>query len=283
MFTLWGDTFTANAATQVVALSVPAGLTAVFTRDSATQVTMTLTGRATSHAGADDVSNLGFAFGNGAFPGGDQTAVVNWARSSLTIDFMDAAITYTGGFTEAAANDGSVEGSVVFTLWGDTFTANAATQVVALSVPAGLTAVFTRDSATQVTMTLTGRATSHAGADDVSNLGFAFVRNGAFPGGDQTAVVNWARSSLTIDFMDAAITYTGGFTEAAANDGSVSGSVVMTLWGDTFASSLVSGADYGHRPARAGRADRGRHPRQRHPVDADADRPGERARQWRTT
>ena len=155
---------------------------------------------------------------------------------------MDATITYTGGFAETAANDGSVSGSVVMTLWGDTFTSRRGGRAATWwrnGMPAGLTAVFTRDSATQITMTLTGRATSHTGSDDVEQPGDRFrLFTAPLP---SSAVCRRSRTRRrkeigAVDFMDAAITYTGGFAETAANDGSVSGSVVMTLWGDTFTS-----------------------------------------------
>ena len=245
VFTLWGDTFASDAVSAglvIPAANVPAGLTAVFTRDSATQVTMTLTGRATSHADANDESDLRVFFHRNAFAGG--SFPTGRTLTGIAVDFMDAAITYTGGFAETASNDGSVSGSVVMTLWGDTFTSDVLTGgaggfVSVSGVPAGLTAAFTRDSATQLTLTLTGRASAHADADDVSDLSVGFERH-AFSGGDADAVAGHPKNDLAVDFMDAAITWTGGFTETAANDGSVSGSVVFTLWGDTFTSDAVS-------------------------------------------
>ncbi|MEZ4103575.1 MAG: delta-60 repeat domain-containing protein [Candidatus Paceibacterota bacterium] len=79
------------------------------------------------------------------------------------------SISYSGSFTEAVDNNGSVTGSIVATLANDTFvnplTLN--THVTVTNVPTGLTAVVTRNSATQATITLTGNATNHAAANNI--------------------------------------------------------------------------------------------------------------------
>ena len=135
---------------------------------------------------------------------------------------MDAAITYTGGFIETAANDGSVEGSVVMTLWGDTFTSGVVSGglVGFTRVPAGLTAVLTRDSDTQLTLTLTGRASAHANADDVNDLALSFTRH-AFSGGDNDAVAGSVKDAFaTIDFRDPGVSPPGRVTTVRVAPGS---------------------------------------------------------------
>ena len=98
---------------------------------------------------------------------------------AVTINLTNSAVTYAGSFTEAAANDGSVTGSVTATLTGDTYAAAAsgttAAGVMASNVPSGLTAVLTRTSDTVVTLTLTGTATNHAATNNISNLGISFA------------------------------------------------------------------------------------------------------------
>ena len=151
------------------------------------------------------------------------------------------AITYSSDLTEAPANDGSVTGSVTATLSGDTFapasSGTTAAGVSATNVPAGLTAVLTRTSDTVVTLTLTGKATNHADTNDVSDLTITFD-DAAFTGGDASSVTDSSKNDIAIDFKDpSSITYAGSFSENAANDGSVTGSITATLSGDTFAAA----------------------------------------------
>ena len=116
------------------------------------------------------------------------------------------SVAWAGGFTETAANDGSVTGSVTATLTGDTFTAGAATGtgVTVTNLPSGLTAGYALDSTrTVLTLTLTGNAGSHANADDVADLTVALA-DAAFTGGDAAAVTNREKDGLAIDFRDAA-------------------------------------------------------------------------------
>jgi hypothetical protein len=109
------------------------------------------------------------------------------------------------GFTEAASNDGSILNTIAITLDWDTFTADAVSggYVTASNVPAGLTAVFTRDSDVQITMSLTGNATNHTVADNISNLTVTFV-DGAFAGGNAVGVTDSTKSDLTVEFMNPA-------------------------------------------------------------------------------
>ena len=245
--TLTGDTFTSAVVSgnHVTASNVPAGLTASFARTSATVVTLTLTGTATNHAAANNISNLGISFADAAFENETAATVGGSSKSDIPVTFRDASsIAYAGTFTEAAANDGSVTGSVTATLTGDTFAPAAsgttAAGVMASNVPAGLTPVLTRTSDTVVTLTLTGTATSHANADDVSDLTITFVDD-AFTNEAATTITGATKSDLAINFTDASsIAYTGTLSEAAVNNGSMTGSIVATLTGDTFTSNVVS-------------------------------------------
>ena len=241
--TLSGDEFAADADSHVTASNVPAGLTAEFARTSATVITLTLTGNATDHTDADDVADLGIEFGDGAFTASDAAHVGGSSTSDLAIDFMNLNITYAGSFSEAAANDGSVDGSVTATLSGDTFAADADSHVTVSNVPAGLTAEVTRTSDTVVTVTLSGNADDHA--DDV-NLTITFGDD-AFANA-AAADVDGSTSSAAVGF-NPNIAWAGSFSEARANNGSVEGSVTATLSGDTFAADADSHVTASNVPA----------------------------------
>ncbi|MXW64516.1 MAG: T9SS type A sorting domain-containing protein [Bacteroidetes bacterium SB0662_bin_6] len=114
------------------------------------------------------------------------------------------SIAWAGGFTEAAANDGSVTGSVTATLTNDTFTAGVASgeNVTVTNLPEGLAVDYALDDdRTILTLTLTGQATAHV--DDVNNLTVALA-DGAFTGGDASNVTNATKSDLAIDFIQPA-------------------------------------------------------------------------------
>ena len=80
-------------------------------------------------------------------------------------------------FKEAAANDGSIDDSkpLKITLSGDTLTGEDGEDFVAAGkvttnlddVASGLTAFITRKSPTELTVTLTGNATTHSNAKDL--------------------------------------------------------------------------------------------------------------------
>ncbi len=116
-------------------------------------------------------------------------------------------IVYAGSFTEAAANDGTVTGSVTATLTGDTFAAGTGTGgttaagVTASNVPVGLTAVLTRTSDRVVTLTLTGNATNHADGNDVNNVTLTFT-DAAFAHEAASRVSGATRNDIAIDFND---------------------------------------------------------------------------------
>ncbi len=244
--TLTDDTFAANVVSSnlIAAANLPAGLTASFTRTSDTEITATLTGNATSHANANDISNLTFTFGDGAFTNTATAAnVTGYRKSDLVVDFANPpALSYSGTtFYEALANNGSISNTITITLTGDTFDANVVSGnlITATNVPAGLTASFTRTSSTEITVTLTGNATNHANANDISNLTFTFA-NGAFTNTATAAnVTGYLTNNLVVDF-DAAPTliYSGStLTEAAANNGTISNTITITLANDTFTGS----------------------------------------------
>jgi hypothetical protein len=244
VITLSNDTFEADLTGDITATNVPSGLTAVFTRDSATQVTLSFTGTADSHANGDDISNLTVIFAAAAFVNNiDATNVTNYSRNDLAMDFDDpAAIAYgAASVSEVVANTGAITDTIVMTLSGDTFDADLTGDITATNVPSGLTAVFTRNSGTQVTLSFTGTADNHENADDISNLTVTFANAAFVNNTDATNVTNYLRNDLSIDYADAAsLSFNSStLTEVTANTGAITDTIVITLTGDTFEADLT--------------------------------------------
>jgi hypothetical protein len=161
-------------------------------------------------------------------------ALSNAKTLLFTPKFTEPTLTYTPTvFDEVTANDGAIGSTVTITLGGETFVTDVVSggYVTASNVPTGLTAVFTRNTDSRVTFSLTGNAVNHRNADDVANLTVAFA-DGAFSGGNALSVTNSIKSDLQIDFDD--IYYTvhfsvngsgavqGQATQSVAEDGSTS-------------------------------------------------------------
>lgn len=134
-------------------------------------------------------------------------------------------------FKEPSANDGSISNSITGTLSGDTFTGNngddfvAGGKVTVTNVPIGLTATVVKDSDTKVTISLTGQATSHTDADDISNLNIKF-NNNAFAGNDASTITGSSKN-FSVDFTDGSVApSTGDFGYMC--DGSVQSSNIST-------------------------------------------------------
>ncbi len=80
-----GDDFVSDG--KVIVTKLPSGLTAVITKTNDLELSVSLTGNASSHDNADEVSNLTFTFQNSAFSNGDASVVTNATKSDLEIDF----------------------------------------------------------------------------------------------------------------------------------------------------------------------------------------------------
>ena len=240
--TLSGETFiplggTLDFGADYAIPNIPEGLNSVMSINGDGSVaTLTFINKALGHLNAQDVSDLTIIFYDSAFSLGDASIVTNSTDATGQIDFDDQpVIIYSGVFTEAAANDGSLVGSsITAALSDDTFVTDLTGKVTVGNVPAGLSAVVTRNSATLVTVTLTGNADSHTNADDVSDLEITFLNGAFFNTTIAMNVDNYTDLSREIDFIPSEITYDGIFTEIVANDGTVGGSRTATLSGDTF-------------------------------------------------
>jgi hypothetical protein len=170
---------------------------------------------------------------------------------TYTITDDEKSLTYvSSSLTETAANTGAFTATLGFTLAGDTFTSvgvqTLGTKYTVANIPAGLTAVVTTSSTTAGTIAFTGNAAAHANADDLTNATITFT-NAAFTGGSAVGVVGFSKTNIGLDFIDQTLSYSGtGFTETAANGGAVTGSIIATLNGATFANpggTLTSGTN----------------------------------------
>ncbi len=269
LMTLTGDAFkgtNGQALTGAVVTNVPTGLTATVTKVNNTTATLTLTGKAVAHANSNDMSNLTVTLGNTSFIGGNASNVIGATKPNLSIDFNDSpTITYsTTTFAEATANDGSIATTATLTLTGDTFKGTigqAVTGAAITNVPIGLTASLIKATDTTATLTLTGKAVTHANAQDVSNLTVS-LSDTSFANNKAVSVVGSTKNNLVIDFADAVprtITYSPAPTittpttlaESTVNDGSISTAVTLTLTGDTFTGTIgqeLSGATFSNVP-----------------------------------
>ena len=227
--------------------NVPAGLTGIVTRTSATNATVSLGGKAAAHAYVNS-ANVTVTFLDIAFTTVAAGNIVGSA-TNLAVLFSDPPVlTYAPGttFTEAPTNDGTIGNSNLITLSGATFTGSngdnfVSAKVSVSNVPAGLTAVITRLNSTQVVAQLTGVASPHRTTNNTSILAFQFL-DAAFSDILAANVMGAVRSDLSVTFNDAAsLAYsTGVFTELTDNNGAVGGGTI-TLTGDTFTG--VNGQD----------------------------------------
>lgn len=200
---------------KVNVVNVPAGLTAVLTKNSSSNATVSLTGDATSHANANDISNLTFTFQNNAFTLADADQVANYTRTNVTVNFNDQpVITYSRSVFDEL-HEGTIDNTTPMTLTlssttAETFAGSNGDEFVGLgrisvaNVPAGLTAVIERTGSMKLNATLTGTATSHTNANDVSDLTFAF-NNSAITLANADEVVNYNRTDLQVDFDDSTL------------------------------------------------------------------------------
>lgn len=102
--------------------------------------------------------------------------------------------------SEATANDGSIAapGTIVVTIANGTLAADIAKDnVTATNLPAGLDYTVTRDSDTQLTIALTGNATSHAATDSVNNLTFTIAQAKV-----TGAAADLTTGNISINFVD---------------------------------------------------------------------------------
>jgi len=121
--------------------------------------------------------------------------------AAVRVDSPAAGIASTNptALTEAAANNGGLtSGTVVISIANGTLADPLVkADVTASNLPGGMDYTLTRDNDTQLTVAISGQASNHANANDVSNLTFTIA--GAKVTG---ATGDLTTGNITIDFID---------------------------------------------------------------------------------
>jgi hypothetical protein len=124
-----------------------------------------------------------------------------------------AVLTYSNTtWTEASANNGTIDSTtpVTITLADDTFIASvtngtnltAGVHYTLSNTPGGITVNLRKDSSTQLTVLVSGAASSHLNANDISNFGITFL-DGVFTSNVlASSVFDYARTNLVFNFAD---------------------------------------------------------------------------------
>jgi len=174
-------------------------------------LTLALSGTATSHANANDVSDLTFALQNEAFSTVAAANITGASNALISVDFNDQPVISYSATVFNELSGGQIDNTepIEITISGDTFTgANgsdfvAAGKVTPANVPAGLTLVLTKSSSTKLLATLTGTATAHAPGNNVSDLTITFL-DAAFAA-DANQVTGYTRSDLDVNYNDSTL------------------------------------------------------------------------------
>jgi hypothetical protein len=211
-------------------------------------------------------STVTFSGGNSTYCAGTSARANMISSDSWTItDGGDgcSSLSYsTETFSEAAANNGTITTTSTLTLTGDTFTTSGGAMTISsdytvANVPSGLTMLVTGTSGTTATVALTGTASAHEDANDISNMTLTFL-DAAFAGGSAVGITGYSNTSLIVDFDDAAEEGGGSNTRRPAPQcyydnpsiGPVEyGSEVVIGWGVTNVQStfwyVFEGENYG--------------------------------------
>ncbi|MEQ9305400.1 MAG: choice-of-anchor D domain-containing protein, partial [Marinoscillum sp.] len=165
---------------------------------------------------------------------------------TINLTGTTAKLSYDGAFTESAANDGSVTGSLTIELTGDTFQDNDSdnqldidTEVIVSNIPEGLTPLISLTSATSATLTLSGNAFAHQSLDRINSIDFEFDDSAfsTLSASEVDSATGPAMTGIGITFTvnPVNISYEGDdFEESATNNGSLDGKLNIILNGDTF-------------------------------------------------
>ena len=128
---------------------------------------------------------------------GSALAVISFTNFDTTA--MAPTITYIGSFEETALNDGSIEGTIIANITGDTFNTGA---ISTTNLPTGLSANVNILSSTQVEISLSGNALAHGLSASISNLIITF-KDGAFTNTGTASDINgYVKNDATILFYD---------------------------------------------------------------------------------
>ena len=73
---------------KIIVTNLPEGLTAIVTRTSDTSLLVKFTGAATNHVFVNSINNLSIEFQNSAFTNGDASAIENYLKNDIKIQFL---------------------------------------------------------------------------------------------------------------------------------------------------------------------------------------------------
>ncbi len=171
-----------------------------------------------------------------------------------SVEIEGRSLSYSSNtFFEKQCDDGSIETIVTIThneYGGDFFTGSngddfvTAGKTTVTNLPAGLDALITRTSASTLTLKLIGNASSHANANDISNLTVEFT-NSAFDDGSASEVSNYLKSNIAVDFMQVHTVCASGCDYSTITLALVNASVenydVLELSAESYTESLSVG------------------------------------------
>ncbi|MEI6165670.1 MAG: hypothetical protein WCS52_00595 [bacterium] len=212
--TLTNDTFTgsdnedyATNTAKLVISGMPTGLTGQVVKVDARHLQMMLLGKAAAHYNFNS-TNFTLTFQGAAFTTNIVTGSASNGTTAIQVLYVTApALAYsTTTFSELTMGTINNGTPMTITLSGDTFVAvpggDFSSHVTVNNLPPGLTAVFTRDSATQLSVTLTGAAVAHGSINTTTALGFTF-NNGAFLQASLASqVIGYATNNLNVVFIN---------------------------------------------------------------------------------
>jgi len=237
--------------------NLPNGLAVhVMPTNSLSAAIIWLTGTASDpHAAANSFSNLVFGFTDAAFTNPANSAVAAQINGALTtnlnITYHNAVsagtLSFSTNFVENIVyNDGRIATTNTITLAGDVWangisSGSLNSYITFTGVPAGLSAQVDATSVGLANFYFTGHATSHAAANSISNVlltfaASAFQRNSAAVGSVATNVITFydPASLVTLNYSGTT------FSENTANDGTMAGSLTITLVSNLFVSGAAS-------------------------------------------
>ncbi|VAY88092.1 Flagellin [hydrothermal vent metagenome] len=177
----------------ITSLGVPSGLTPKYEKIKEDIIKVELIGNARDHLNEDDTQIL-FDFSKDMFKKELKPKTI-----TTNVDYIDPKVFLKSNFKENIKNDGSVDGRLYITLYGNSFIdVNDYDKYINIkNLPAGLTPKITKESDSILTVTLEGYALNHKDIDDVSNMYVTFDDN-IFT---NDAPVS-AEENIKIDFMD---------------------------------------------------------------------------------
>ncbi|MCK5528572.1 MAG: PKD domain-containing protein, partial [Kiritimatiellae bacterium] len=233
---------------KISVVNIPAGLVAAFEKTSSTTLNVFLTNSASSHAVSDSVTNMTFILQNSAFTSGDASTFAKVTNSQMEVLFNDPSakrLEYSSSaFNEHSANDGTVVGAITITAYSTSLTGTNgedfvdSAKIIVSNIPSGLSAVVSRLDEFHLFAVLTGSALPHSSPENVTNLTFTF-QDSAFLDNNATSVSNSGYSAMTVSFSDPVIAYSAlMLMEYIDNDGTIDGTVDITLVGDTYTGSI---------------------------------------------